>query len=171
MMHHENDKNELLTLAKNEKNVKQKKRYDVVLLFLEGYIPKEISNVLHIPRRTVDTYIHAYKKDGLSALTIKKQPGQSRKLLPEQEIELFHIISTSTPEQEGLGPFANWTSALACRLVKEKYDVSFKDRSMRAIFHRINLSYTRPTYTLKKSNPEKQSEFRERFEGLKKTPK
>ena len=44
-----NDREELLRLSKQERNVKQKNRYDVVLLFLEGHSRREISQVLHIP--------------------------------------------------------------------------------------------------------------------------
>lgn len=36
------------------------------------------------------------------------------------------------------------------------------------MLHRLNLSYTRPTYVLKKADKEKQEEFKVTFEGLKK---
>ena len=38
----------LLMASKTEKNVKQKNRYDVVLLYMEGYPRKQISAILHI---------------------------------------------------------------------------------------------------------------------------
>ena len=34
--------------------------------------------------------------------------------------------------------------------------------------HRIKLSYTRPTYSLAKADPEKQEKFREELESIKK---
>ena len=39
---------------------------------------------------------------------------------------------------------------------------------MAVILHRLNLSYTRPTYVLKKADPEKQEIFKFDFEALKK---
>ena len=42
-------------LSRSEKNVKQKKRYDAVLLYLEGRPRREISEVLHIPREILRT--------------------------------------------------------------------------------------------------------------------
>ena len=36
----------LLMASKNEKSVKQKNRYDVVLLYMEGYSRKKISEIL-----------------------------------------------------------------------------------------------------------------------------
>lgn len=41
---------------------------------------------------------------------------------------------------------------------------------MSVILHRLNLSYTRPTYVLKKADKKKQEEFINDFENLKKTP-
>lgn len=156
-------------LSKKEKNVKQKNRYDAVLLYLEGRSRREISEVLHIPRRTVSGYISLYAEGGAEALLIRKQPGRTKFLTDEQEKELFHIISTCTPEEAGVGIFANWTAPLACRLVEERFRVKFSERGMRDLFYRIGLSYTRPTYTLDKADPEKQDAFRQQFEDLKKT--
>lgn len=159
----------LLTASKTEKNVKQKARYDVVLLYMEGYPQKEISKILHIPRRTVSCHIASYKKGGMEALIIKKQPGARKKLTDAQEVELISVISTQTPEEAGVGIFANWTAALACAFVEQRFGVQFSNRGMLNLFERMGLSYTRPTYTLAKADPEKQEQFRETFETLKKT--
>ncbi len=51
----------LLMASKTEKNVKQKNRYDAVLLYMEGYPRKQIAQILHIPHRTV--YNVPYKVD------------------------------------------------------------------------------------------------------------
>lgn len=160
---------ELLRLSKSEKTVKQKKRYDVVLLSLEGHKSREISEFLHIPVQTVNTHIAAYKKGGAAALLIKKQPGAQRKLTEEQEQRLYCAISEYTPEEVGIGVFANWTAPLACEYVKREFNITFSKRGMLNLLHRIKLSYTRPTYTLAKANPEKQNEFREELETLKKS--
>ena len=85
----------------------------------------------------------------------------------EQESELKKVISTQTPEEAGIGIFANWTAKLACEWVACHYHVKFSESGMRDLFYRIGLSYTRPTYTLKKADPQKQEKFREQFEGLK----
>lgn len=159
----------LLMAAKIEKSVKQKKRYDVVLLYMEGYPRKQISEILHIPLRTVSYHILSYEKGGIDSLLIVKQPGAQKKLTDAQEAELLHVISTQTPEEAGLGVFANWTAALACAYVDQKYGVSFSNRGMLNLFERLGLSYTRPTYTLEKADPKKQEQFRETFEELKKT--
>lgn len=166
--HNDEAISKLLELSKKEKNVKQKQRYDAVILFLEGYLRKEISAILHIPKRTSDHYIHLYQQGGIDALIIKKQPGCKKKLTDEQEKELFNIISTQTPQEAGIGIFANWTAPLACRLVEGRFNVKFSERGMRNLFDRIGLSYTRPTYTLAKADPQKQEAFKAEFENIKK---
>ena len=158
----------LLMASKNEKSVKQKNRYDVVLLYMEGYSRKKISEILHIPLRTVSYHILSYEKGGMESLLIVKQPGAQKKLTDEQETELLCVIFTQTPEEAGLGVFANWTAALACAFVKQKFGISYSSRGMLNLFDRLGLSYTRPTYTLDKADPKKQEQFRKTFETLKK---
>lgn len=41
---------------------------------------------------------------------------------------------------------------------------------MDLVLHRLNLSYTRPTYVLERAYKMKQEQFRSDFETLKKTP-
>jgi len=120
-----------------------------VLLYLEGRSRREISEVLHIPLRTVSGYISLYAEGGAEALLIRKPPGRAKFLTDEQEKELVHILSTCTPEEAGVGIFANWTAPLACRLVGGRFRVKFSERGMGDLFYRVGLSYTRPTYTQK----------------------
>ena len=159
---------ELRHLSKQEKNVHQKARYEVALLHTEGKSSRDISEFLHIPYRTVAWYVSLYEKGGAQALKLGKAPGAKKKLTDEQEKELYDTISNHTPEEAGVGIFANWTAPLACEYVKVHFSVSYSPRGMRDLFYRLRLSYTRPTYTLKKADPEKQEAFRKEFESLKK---
>ena len=54
----------LLMASKNEKSVKQKNRYDVVLLYMEGYSRKRSLKSSNIPLRTVSYHILSYEKGG-----------------------------------------------------------------------------------------------------------
>ena len=169
MENNQKDIERLIELSQNEKRVKQKLVYDAVLLFLEGYKRSEVSKILHVKQGTVNDHIRKYLKNGIDSLYIQKQPGYQKRLTDEQETELTEVITTQTPEEAGVGMFANWTSALICCVVKERYGVEYSERGMRNLLERIGLSYTRPTYTLAKANPKKQEEFKEKFKELKKT--
>lgn len=159
---------ELKKLSRQEKDVHQKARYDVVLLHLEGHTSADISEFLHIPYRTVAYYISIYQKEGAQGLKLRKSPGARKKLTDEQEKAFKETIAGTTPEEVGIGIFANWTAPLACEYVKRHFGVVYSERGMRNLFARLRLSYTRPTYTLEKADPEKQEAFREEFEKLKK---
>ena len=98
-----------------------------MLLYLDGRSRREISEVLHIPRRTVSGYISLYMKDGAEALLIRKQPGRTKFLTDVHEEELFHTISKCTPEEAGVGIFTNWTAPLTCRLAKDRFGVKFSE--------------------------------------------
>ena len=99
---------------------------------------------------------------------LKRPTGRQRKLTEEQETELRSVITEKLPKEVGLEPHCNWTAPLACKYVKDHYGVAFSERGMRDVFYRLNLSYTRPTYVLANAGPQKQAEFLERLEDIKK---
>ena len=101
-------------------------------------------------------------------LGLKRPTGRQRKLTDEQENELCSIITEKLPKEVGLEPYCNWTAPLACKYVKDHYGVTFSERGMRDVFYRLKLSYTRPTYVLAKADPQKQAEFLEKLEDIKK---
>ena len=103
-------------------------------------------------------------------MILGKAKGRERKLNTEQESELYRVVSEKLPKEVGLEPFCNWTSPLACQYVKKHFGVEFSERGMRDVFYRLNLSYTRPTYTLEKADSVKQEEFKKQLEEIKKTP-
>jgi transposase len=69
----------------------------------------------------------------------------------------------------GFDGIKNWTAKVACLWVQKEFGIPYKVNSMLVLFHRLNLSYTRPTYVLAKADPEKQEQFKKDFEVLKKT--
>lgn len=90
----------LLMASKKQKNVKKKNRYDAVLLYIEGYSRKQISEILHIPHRTVSSHIAKYEGGGMEAFLLIKQPGAPQKFSEEQEAKLLSVISTRTRKRQ-----------------------------------------------------------------------
>ena len=60
-------------LFKNEKNVKQKRRYDSVFLCMEGYTEKETSEILYISLRTVNANVSLCKLDSTIGMPYGKE--------------------------------------------------------------------------------------------------
>ena len=160
----------LKKLARKTHDAKLRRRYDIVRLYLRKRAKPDIAEILDISLTQVYLILDLYKQGGIEGLTLKQPPGRQRKLTDEQERELIGIITDKLPKEVGLEPHCNWTAPLACQYVKDHYGVTFSERGMRDVFYRLKLSYTRPTYVLAKADPEKQAEFLERLEDIKKTP-
>ena len=157
-------------LARKTHDVKLRQRYDIIRLFLSKRAKPEIAAILDISLTQVYLILNLYKEAGMEGLGLKRPTGRQRKMTDEQEKELCSIITEKLPKEVGLEPYCNWTAPLACKYVKDHYGVTFSERGMRDVFYRLKLSYTRPTYVLAKADPQKQAEFLEKLEDIKKAP-
>jgi len=168
----ENNNNpEIQAIKKAIKETKQKRmyiRYQVILYHLKGHTNIEISKLVDLAQHTVGIYIKKYKQNGLDGLVMHHSSGAPRMLTDAQEQKLYDVISTKTPDEVGFAYRKNWTSSLAVQWVKVNFKVEYSINGMLDLLHRIKLSYSRPTYTLAKADPEKQEVFKQEFEGLKK---
>jgi len=158
----------LKTAERNETNKAKLRRLLTVRLKKENYTISQIMQITNSSEKTVYNCLNRYKTNGIAGLSTKPSTGKPNKLTEEQEHELYETIKTKLPNQVGFEPFVNWTASLAVQWVKGKYGINFSERGMRNLFERIGLSYTRPTYTLKKADPEKQEQFKQEFECIKK---
>ena len=159
----------LKRLARKTHDVKLRRRYDMIRLFLSKRAKPEIAAILDISLTQVYLIVNLYKESGIEGLGLKRPTGRHRKLTDEQENKLCSIITEKLPKEVGLDPYCNWTAPLACKYVKDHYGITFSERGMRDVFYRLKLSYTRPTYVLAKADPQKQAEFLEKLEDIKKT--
>ena len=165
---------ELIMQLKSEmKNCKNKRmyiRYSVILKHFQGLTNKDIAKLENLEEHTVGRYIKNYNAKGIEGLVMNTSPGAPRKLSPKQEEKLIDIITNNTPDEVGFDSRKNWTIQLAREWVYNNFKIDIKHSSMCVILHRLNLSYTRPTYVLKKADKKKQEEYINDFENLKKTP-
>jgi transposase len=161
---------EIETAMRTTKNVRLYKRYSVILKHFQGLKNKTIAEMEGLEEHAVGSYIKKYKSNGLQGLAMKKAPGAPKKLSAEQEQKLIYIITNNTPDEVGFEARKNWTIELILQWVIANFNITIKHSSMAVILHRLNLSYTRPTYVLKKADAEKQEAFKKDFKNLKKTP-
>lgn len=160
---------EIKEAMKKTKDKRMYQRYHVVYLHLKGHMNKDISGMVGLCQHTVGTYVNAYKANGLEGLVMGKSTGAPKLLTAEQEQQLFKVITTQTPDQVGIPNRKNWDSHIACEWVKNTFGVEYTARGMLDVLRRLNLSYTRPTYTLAKADSQSQEEFKQEFELLKKS--
>lgn len=159
----------LKKVVRDSKDDSFKKRVLSVRLVCEEYPIEQAANIADCCVKTVYTNLKKYEEQGIEGLYSKKPPGANTKLSKEQEARLYETIKDKLPRDVGFAPFVNWTAPLAVKYVLAEFGVVFSERGMRNLFERINLSYTRPTYTLKKADAQKQEQFKQEFESIKKT--
>lgn len=159
----------ILLALKSTTEKRAAQRLYTVVHYLEGYKQHEIAKLLKIDVHTVSQYIKKYKAGGINNLIERKySPGSPRLLTTEQERNMVIVITEHTPDEVGFPPSKNWNLRIIREWVKRNYGVEYSQGGMAEVLRRLNLSYTRPTYTLKKADPEKQAQFMQDFELFKK---
>ncbi|WP_431520786.1 IS630 family transposase [Clostridium beijerinckii] len=165
---HENEIKEIKDASKRTKSVRLYKRYSVLLKHFDGFNNRKIAEMENIDEHTVATYIKNYKANGLDGLNIAHGGGASKKINEKQEKIVLETITTKTPEDVGFESKMNWTIELVRQWVLKEFNIKMSHRGIAYVLHRLNLSYTRPTYVLEKADKEKQEKFKNDFEVLKK---
>ncbi|MCC9293492.1 transposase [Clostridium sp. MT-14] len=155
-MHNENinEKEEIKVLKKLLRITDNKRmhvRYQVILLHLKGYTNAHIAKIMDLNPHTIGIYINSYKRNRADGLRIGKSNGSPGFLSKDQEKKLYEIITIKTPDQLGLGNRKNWNANIARKWVSDNFHIEYSNRGMLQVFHRLNLSYIRPTYTPGKS--------------------
>lgn len=84
-------------------------------------------------------------------------------------MQLKKTIIDSLPHEVGFTAKFNWTLQIIGEYIKCELEESYSIRSVSKLMHRLELSYTKPTYTLAAADEEIQREFVETtFPRLKK---
>ncbi|WMT18096.1 helix-turn-helix domain-containing protein [Parageobacillus toebii] len=78
------------------------------------------------------------------------------------------MLEESTPADEGYGIETGWNTRIIQQVLEEKFSVTMSRGGIGDMLHRWEFRYTRPAYTLKRANPQKQKEFQQEMELIKK---
>jgi len=154
---------------KHEKSRRMFERYQTVRLHLLGHDNAAIAVSIGRKESTVDMYLRQYRKQGLDGLQMKFSPGPPEQLSKEQQQQLKKIICDHVPHDVGFTAKFNWTLGLIGDYISREFGRSYSIRGVSKLIHRMDLSYTKPTYTLAAADEEKQRLFVEiTFPRLKK---
>jgi putative transposase len=157
-------------LLKEAKGHVMYRKFLAVHLHMKGHTNLQIAEMMNLNKNTVGIYVNTYNERGTDGLIPRKSPGRPPFLTQWQVQMLYDTIKGKTPDEVGFSGIMHWTSNIACHWVEREFGIKYTVNGMLELFHRINLSYTRPTYVLAKADPEKQEQFREEFGEVKKTP-
>lgn len=153
---------------KENKDLRMHERYQTILMILRGESYENIANVTGRNISTLYNYSKAYRENRLDGLKRGHSPGRHRKLTPEQEQLLYQTIINQTPVDVGFPVEMNWTSPIIRTWIKQAFNISYSDRGTRELLYRLQLRFTKPTYTLAKADSVKQEAFKQAFETIKK---
>lgn len=154
---------------KSTKDRRMYERLQTVRLRIMGMPVKEIAGILCRSERTIRSYINIYETEGLSGLHMRFSPGRTSRLTPEQRDELKQVIVNQVPADVGFTAKFNWTLQLIADYIERTYGHRYSLRGVSKVMEHMNMSYTKPTYTLAAADPVKQQQFvEETFPALKK---
>lgn len=160
--------NSIKAAMDSEKKVRVFKRYQALYLFLSGKTGEEVAKIVGISPNTVSNIHTAYKNEGLKGIPDKPVPGRPSRLNAEQQVELKSVILNKVPSELGFPAEFNWTAGLIGKYIKREYGYDYSIRGITGMLDRMGLSYTRPTYVLAKADKQKQEQFVQDFETVKK---
>jgi len=152
----------LTYLYHRERDAKAKIRLLAAIFRKEGKTYDEIGQTLKYPLTTIRGWLSRIHTEGMSRKNDIKQTGKPKRLKDEQ-IENLKPILLKSPEEYGY-PFSFWTTKLVIKLIKDKYDVSYKPLQVRRILHRLGLSCQKPRPTHKKASKKDQEDFKKTSE-------
>ncbi|MGR5881066.1 helix-turn-helix domain-containing protein [Bacillus cereus] len=136
------------------KNSFFKQRLMSIRLVMDGHSATSAAQIIGICRQSVSTYVQIFNSDGIEGLLERRYPpGCTPYLSSSEETEIRNILMESTPNQEGIGPEAQWDTCVLQYLLEERYHVSMSRGGICDMLHRWGFTYTRPTYRLKKADP------------------
>lgn len=154
--------------TKENKNLRMHERYLTILMILRGESYEKIADLTGKSLPTLYNYAKAYRENGIDGLKMGHSPGRPCLLTTEQEQQVYQTIVNKIPSDVGFPAKMNWTSPIIRKWIEKEFGVKYSDRGTRELLYRLNLSFTKPTYTLEKADPAKQEAFKQTFEEVKK---
>jgi transposase len=151
---------ELEQIEKQTKDVRQRERLSTVHLAIQGYHVQEIARILSRTRQTISTYLSRFEEQGMAGLLQRgASSGKPPRLSFIQQEELKQTILIYTPKSLGLGLESCWHTRNIQEYIQHHFEVRLSREAIRCLLHRLGFRYTRPTYQLRKADPDLQAAF------------
>lgn len=132
---------EIKSALKTEKEPYLRKRYEVILMLLEGSSYEQIADQIEIAQSSIPNYRKAYLRDGLDGLKRKKNLGRRNYLTPLQEVEVMELLQFIPPDSAGFEGQKKWTASLLQKWLMDQFDVHFSKTGVLKLIHRLNFVY------------------------------
>ena len=146
------------------------RRVTTIRLLMQGYYAIQVAELLHLHRETISEYVKKFNEGGMDGLLHRKHPpGRRTYLSPEEEQEVRRMLEFSTPAEEGYGCESCWDTRILKEVLEARFSVTMTRGGIGHMLKRWGFRYTRPTYTLKRADQNKQEAFKRELHMIKKT--
>jgi len=162
--------NDLETNAKNMSPVEQyQARKSIVRLLKSGVKPDDAARALGVSRSMVYAAKKAYDEKGIEGIKPQKRgrrPGDKKKLTPEQEWEIIHILVDKTPDQLKFKD-CMWSRENVGELIMQKFGIKMPLSTMALYLQRWGFTVQRPAKRAYKQDEEQVKKWVEsEFPGI-----
>ena len=142
----------------SEKNVRAKVRLHAAFLRRQGKKMGEIAETLGTTKSAVSKWLNKMHLGGIRAATPVKQTGRPKRLAVKQ-LTALRADLLKAPEKHGYTR-SFWDTCAVQDHVKKKFGVSFVDRHMRRLLHRMGFSQIKPRPRDYRANKALQGHFK-----------
>jgi transposase len=153
------DQREILYEAHHSSRMrKSADRIKAILLLDEGFSYQQVAKILLLDEMTIRRYKKEYQKEGVDGLLENRYQGSNGNLTTQQEEAL----------REYLKEHIYQTVKSIVAYVSDTYGKDYSVEGMTHVLHRLHFSYKKTKVIPGKYNAEKQGQFKEGYEELKK---
>ena len=153
----EEQKKELLSELRLEKNRKYADRIRVILLLDKGKSATKISEYLFLDEGTVRNYKNRYTEGNLEGLLNDYHTGRSSYLSPKEQKELIVELESKVYP----------TTKSIISYVKKEFGVVYTIGGMTSLLHKLRFSYKKPKGVPGKAKRKEQEAFLEEYNEVK----
>jgi len=151
------DVQQLKRLIRQEKNAKQRDRYRIALLAIEGRKKLDIASMLGVAKRTVEYWAYRYRDGGLAALTPKPYGGSTPKIDGEQVEQFKQRLRNGPKPADGV---CTLRGKDAVQILNQEFGVSYSLSGVYDLLHRLNFSCLKPRPKHEKNDREQMEQFK-----------
>jgi transposase len=139
--HSDQDLLELPQRIRREKNAKQRDRYRVVLLALQGEEAPQIATQVARSRRFVQTWAYRYRDGGLAALKERTRSGKPSRLSSVQRHQLIERIESGPRPVDGA---CTLRGREIQRILRQEFGQPYSLDGVYTVLHNLGYSALRP---------------------------
>jgi transposase len=152
---------ELRHRAKIEPDGRASRRMLALAAVLDGASREAAARLAGMDRQSLRDWVHRYNEHGIEGLHDRPHTGRPPRL-SEGKMAAFRALVLRGPDIEKDGVSA-WTAKDLCRIVEERYQVSYSENGMLKLLHSLDLSWqkTRPAHP--KADRRAQTDFKKNF--------